>query len=444
MMASTSLPTEMYFSSYQVESQQGEYRYPQGEVDFTVEDAPVVGLVGYAEELETEGELDEAEYHLHRVEPAAALGQFVEQRGEERQDGERQGESYREGEHRDDGLPEVTARYGVDKDIADDGARAGERDQHEGERHEEDAAETALVGFGVGLVHEFAGHRDVECAEKRSGEYHEYDEEDDIRQPVRSEPVEYVGRHGIAAQPARDNDERSDGKRVEQDDEQSVHSGPEPAACLVFGTFQEEGNGHRHHGEDARGKECGEAPQDGLQYHAPKRTAPGGHSLCGDRRPRSGREVYFEIPILHRRAAHVVAHHPFDVSLEACRGSGKNDLLCDGGGVFVVAYLHAEDFVIYDDGFRQLVCFAFEPCPLRTFECYHRGVRAHGIVRPQVIHMPCVFDSGIEHDFECVVAQVVDPVLPLYVLRMRQRRTHQERHSGQEDGFKEFLHEDGV
>ena len=80
----------------------------------------MVGLVGYAEELETEGELDEAEYHLHRVEPAAALGQFVEQRGEERQDGERQGESYREGEHRDDGLPEVTARYGVDKDIADD------------------------------------------------------------------------------------------------------------------------------------------------------------------------------------------------------------------------------------------------------------------------------------------------------------------------------------
>ena len=112
--------------------------------------------------------------------------------------------------------------------------------------------------------------------------------------------------------------------------------------------------------------------------------------------------------------------------------------------MFVVAYLHAEDFVIYDDGFRQLVCFAFEPCPLRTFECYHRGVRAHGIVRPQVIHVPCVFDSGIEHDFECVVAQVVDPVLPLYVLRMRQCRTHQERHSGQEDGFKEFLHEDGV
>ena len=56
----------------------------------------MVGLVGYAEELETEGELDEAEYHLHRVEPAAALGQFVEQRGEERRDGERQGESYRE------------------------------------------------------------------------------------------------------------------------------------------------------------------------------------------------------------------------------------------------------------------------------------------------------------------------------------------------------------
>ena len=112
------------------------------------------------------------------------------------------------------------------------------------------------------------------------------------------------------------------GKRVEQDDEQSVHSGPEPAACLVFRNL----SGRSETvigtmGEDARGKECGGAPQMASSIMPQSEPPLGGHSLCGDRRPRSGREVYFEIPILHRRAAHVVAHHPFDVPLRLAEGA---------------------------------------------------------------------------------------------------------------------------
>ena len=68
--------------------------------------------------------------------------------------------------------------------------------------------------------------------------------------------------------------------------------------------------------------------------------------------------------------------------------------------------------VIYDDGFRQLVCFAFEPCPLRTLNVIIVGFGPMASYGPKsyICH---VFDSGIEHDFECVVAQVVDPVLPI-------------------------------
>ena len=104
----------------QVEAEHREYHYPKGYVDFAVENAPMVGLVGYGEELETESQLNETEHYLDRVEPSAGLGQVLEQRGEEREEGERKRESRREYEHGDDRLP-----YGSLRRLHEDGAYDG-------------------------------------------------------------------------------------------------------------------------------------------------------------------------------------------------------------------------------------------------------------------------------------------------------------------------------
>ena len=51
--------------SDEVKAEKGEYRNPDGEVNLSVEKAPVVCLVSDAEELESEGNLDESEDYLY-------------------------------------------------------------------------------------------------------------------------------------------------------------------------------------------------------------------------------------------------------------------------------------------------------------------------------------------------------------------------------------------
>lgn len=53
----------------QVEAEAAEEGYPQGEEGFAVEEVPAVGEVGHAEELQGEGQLDEAEGYLDGVHP---------------------------------------------------------------------------------------------------------------------------------------------------------------------------------------------------------------------------------------------------------------------------------------------------------------------------------------------------------------------------------------
>ena len=267
--------------SEQIESQQREGHDPYGQIDLAVEQSPVVGLVGDRKELHAEGDFDEAQHDLHRVEPAAALRQFLEHRGEEGEDRKRQGECHRECEHRDDRTPEF-ARSRFDEHRTDDRSRAGERHQHERQGHEEDAGQAFRIGLGVGLVHHPRGHRDLESPEERSGEDHEYEEEEDVREPVRRQPVEDVGRHGVAAQNACDDDDGRDGERVERDDEESVHGGTEAAACGTSFALHEERNCHRNHREHAGGQQGCKAPEDGFDNQRPKRTASCGVLLRRD------------------------------------------------------------------------------------------------------------------------------------------------------------------
>ena len=76
-----------------VETEEGKYYNPDGEIYFSVEESPVICLVCHAEELESECYLDESHYDLHCIEPAAtALSQILEKRREESKECERKGE----------------------------------------------------------------------------------------------------------------------------------------------------------------------------------------------------------------------------------------------------------------------------------------------------------------------------------------------------------------
>ena len=69
MCSTGSSPLELDLAE-EVEAKECEHYDPDCEVNLSVKDTPVVSLVSNAEELQTEGNLDESEDNLHRVEPA--------------------------------------------------------------------------------------------------------------------------------------------------------------------------------------------------------------------------------------------------------------------------------------------------------------------------------------------------------------------------------------
>ena len=100
----------------------------------------------------------------------------------------------------------------------------GERHQHEGQGHEEDAAspfesalESLLLTIHEGMV--------ISNAPKNDSEDHEHEEEEDVRQWCVASQLKMSARHGVAAEDARDKNDRRDGQRVEGHDEESVHAG---------------------------------------------------------------------------------------------------------------------------------------------------------------------------------------------------------------------------
>ena len=62
----------------EVEAHEGEDHDPQGEERLAVEDAPTVGEVGHGEELQREGQLDEAQHHLDHVHPRTRLRSLLQ------------------------------------------------------------------------------------------------------------------------------------------------------------------------------------------------------------------------------------------------------------------------------------------------------------------------------------------------------------------------------
>ncbi len=305
---------ELQFAQ-QIESQQRENGDPQGQIYLAVENAPVVGLVGDAEELKSESQLDESEHHLHRIEPAAALGQRFEPRGEQREERKGQREDHRERQHGYDRRPKL-ARGGLNEHRSDDRPRARERHEHQRERHEEYARQTALVGFGVAVVDQLAGQHDLESSEERRREDHEYCEEYQIGQPVRGQPVENVGRNGVAADEPRKEYYHADGHRIEHHDEKAVHQSAETAPSHAARTLQEERDGHGDHGEHARSEQRDKGPAHGAQDESPQRDARRGfvvglHALRGPlgSGSRGVTDLHGEFAVA-RHAVLIAANHP--------------------------------------------------------------------------------------------------------------------------------------
>ena len=252
----------------QIETEKSEDHNPDGQVDLSVKKSPVIGLVGRREKLETKSNLYESNNDLYSIEPSSALRQLLQQRGEEGEYRKRKRKGYRERQHRDDWRPELTLCR-LDQHGPDNRSGAGERHKHESQCQEKYASETLGVCFRVGLVDQLRRHRNLERTEEGCGKDHKHQEEDDVRQPVRSKPVEYVGCHGISTYNPCHQDNNRYGQGVQCHDEYTVHGGSHTALGCASLSFKEVGHSHRHHREHARCQKSGKAPEDSLEDKSP-------------------------------------------------------------------------------------------------------------------------------------------------------------------------------
>ena len=254
----------------EVQAEQREDHNPNCEIDLAIEQIPVVNLVGNTEELEAECHLDKAKHNLHRVEPAAALWQLLQQRREECKECKWQRKGCRECQHCDNWRPHL-ARGRFDKHRANDRTRARERHQHERQSHKEDSSDTALIRLRIALVHKCARHSNLECTEERCSKDHKYNEKYDVWQPMCCKPVEDVGSYGIATHYARNNNKCSDRERIERNDKEAVQRSIDSSASSRAAILHKERHGHRHHREYTRSKQCCKAPQNSLDDKRPQR-----------------------------------------------------------------------------------------------------------------------------------------------------------------------------
>ena len=250
----------------QVQAQERKAHNPDGQVHLPVQQVPVVGLVRRAQEFKAQGHLNKAQHHFDAVEPAAALGKLFEHRREEGQEGKRQGKGNAEGQHGDHRGPEFPLGA-LDKDRTHNGTGAAEAHQHQRQRQEKHAQQASFVTLGICLGGPAGRQGNLKRTKERRRKQHENHKEQDVGEPVRTEPVKDIGRHRFTAQKPRKANDQANGNGIEQDDENAVHEGFESAPLLLL---DEEGHRHGHHGEHARGQEHEEAPQDGLQDKAPQ------------------------------------------------------------------------------------------------------------------------------------------------------------------------------
>ena len=153
------------------------------------------------------------------------------------------------------------------------------------------------------------------------------------------QPVEDVGRDGFPAKGPREADYNADWNRVQKHYEKAVHCGVEAPFGGRSAPFQEEGNGHGDHREDAGCQEHQEAPEDGFKDEAPEAAAGGG---------RCPFHLKGCLKIGRRKAVSLVAGLPFygHINVAGALLKGLDALDYYHGGL-AGAYLQAEDVVVF-------------------------------------------------------------------------------------------------
>ena len=70
--------------SQEIATEQSENDNPESEESLTIEDMPAICQVCHGEELESKSQFEEAEYHLHHIQPSSALRHTLQPAGEDR------------------------------------------------------------------------------------------------------------------------------------------------------------------------------------------------------------------------------------------------------------------------------------------------------------------------------------------------------------------------
>ena len=248
----------------QVEAQQRRQHHPQHDVHVAVEQVPVVGQVGGAQEFQGQHQLHKTQHHLHRVQPAARAGQAFEPRREDSEQREWQRKRQREAKHAHNGRDALAPRRQT-QDAAHDGRGARKRNHHQRQSHEKDACPAAPVGLRVHAVHYLVRQRDFKQPQKRQPKHDKYGKEQQVRQPVGGNQV-----GPVFAQQRR---HQHPNQHVNADDAGPVHQGFENAALPAVVAAGKERHRHRHHREHARRDQRRQAKRKGQQSEAPE--APG-------------------------------------------------------------------------------------------------------------------------------------------------------------------------
>ena len=224
--------------------------------------------VGNGEEFQREGQLDESEYHLHRVHPRARLRGFLHPAWEHREEGERQSQRQGEAEHADGRCHPVVARGCLDEKQTDNRCCAGEADEREGEGHKENRQQTGRGrGLRVDLVAPRRRQGELEHPKETQGEDNKKEEEENIEWCVCRHLVERLW-----TKECRDDKRQG---HIYNNDGYSVDDGVTHALSFFARPVEKEAHRHRDDWPDTWCEECDDTTEESHEEYVPQRFALG-------------------------------------------------------------------------------------------------------------------------------------------------------------------------
>lgn len=403
---------------------------PEREEDLAVENVPTIGHIGNGEELESESQLDEAESHLDDIHPSTGTGRTLEERREESEERERDGKSQGETEHSDSwGKDAALGSNGYEKET-DDRTRAGEGDEGESERHEENGEKPCGIAFaGLNLIGPRGGESYLERAEERGGEDEEEEAEENVENSIRRKCVK------LGSSPQTRNDETEG--QVDYDNGSTIGESLGNGLLSLLVAFEEEADSQWNYwpyawGEDGdetaeetlekdlpEGKRIGIGEGLALRFHLLDRGSPsagredigwdcsgrldGGGIGIGGRDwlllccglDAGGSEIY----VGWGEAALVVAGSVFECHVDGVGTAREADVLYESYVALEIAQLHAEHLVLLLDLVTTCDEGSVEFGPLDAID-NERGAYRAFVAEIGGVDVPTTVDRAFEYDID--------------------------------------------